>query len=54
MNPECIKLHLFRRKIDTKLTYATKNHDAFMITLHSSKLINLKFKHLTLHMPLKE
>ena len=28
MNPECIKLHLFRRKIDTKLTYAKK------ITMH--------------------
>ena len=54
MNPECIKLHLFRRKIYTKLSYAKKNHDAFIITLHSSELINLKFKRLTLHMPLEE
>ena len=53
MNPECIKLHLFRRRIDTKLTYAKKNH-AFIITLHPSELINLKFKRLTLHMPLEE
>ena len=30
-----------------------KNH-AFIITLHSSELINLKFKRITLHMPLKE